>query len=136
VIRRLSHLGLAVRDLEAAIRLYEGVFGLRVDRRWVAAEDRMMAAAFHVGDVEIELMQPTEEDSPVGRFIARRGEGLHHVAYKVDDVAAALERVAAAGLETIDKHPREGGDGHTLIAFLHPRGTGGVLTELEQDVGR
>jgi methylmalonyl-CoA epimerase len=134
VIERISHLGLAVRDLDEAIRLYQDVFGLTVEHRWVAEADRMEAASFRVGEVEIELMQPLDEDSPVGKFIARRGEGIHHVAYKVDDVAEALRRAREAGLETVDEEPREGGDGRTRIGFLHPRGTLGVLTELEQDV--
>ena len=134
MLRRVSHLGLAVRDLDAAIRLYEGVFGLQVTHRWTAEADGMQAAALHVGDLEIELMQPTREDSPVARFIERRGEGLHHVAYKVDDVAEALEKVEESGVETVDREPRTGGDGRTRIAFLHPRGTFGVLMELEEDV--
>jgi methylmalonyl-CoA epimerase len=134
MLRRISHLGLAVRDLEAAVRLYREVFGLEVAHRWTAEVDRMEAASFRIGDLEIELMQPLEEDSPVGRFIARRGEGIHHVAYRVDDVAEALERARAAGLETIDREPRQGGDGRTRIGFLHPRSTFGVLTELEEDV--
>src|SRR6266487_4215340 len=134
MLRSISHLGLAVKDLDAAIRLYEDVFGLRVAHRWAAKADRMEAASFRVGDLEIELMQPTEPDSPVGRFIERRGEGIHHIAYKVDDVADALHRARDAGMETIDEEPRPGGDGRTLIGFLHPRSTLGVLTELEEDV--
>jgi methylmalonyl-CoA epimerase len=134
MLRRVSHLGLAVRDLDAAIRLYEGVFGLQVAHRWIAEADGMEAAALHVGDLEIELMQPIREDSPVARFIERRGEGLHHVSYKVDDVAGALGKAQAQGLETVDREPRPGGDGRTRVAFLHPRSTFGVLTELEEDV--
>ena len=134
MLRRVSHLGLAVRDLDAAIRLYEDVFGLHVTHRWTAEADGMEAASLHVGDLEIELMQPLREDSPVARFIERRGEGLHHVAYKVDDVAEALEKVEESGVETVDREPRTGGDGRTRIAFLHPRGTFGVLMELEEDV--
>jgi methylmalonyl-CoA epimerase len=133
MLRSISHLGLAVRDLDAAVRLYEEVFGLRVRHRWVSEADRMRAASFRVGDLEIELMQPLADDSPVGRFIARRGEGIHHVAYKVDDVADALRRARVAGVETIDQEPRPGGDGRTRIGFLHPRSTFGVLTELEED---
>jgi len=135
MLQRVSHLGLAVKDLDAATRLYEGVFGLRVVHRWVAEADRMEAASFRVGDLEIELMQPLEDDSPVGRFIARRGEGLHHVAYRVDDVAEALRLAEQAGVDTIDREPRPGGDSRTRIGFLHPRSTFGVLTELEEDVG-
>ena len=133
MLRRISHLGLAVTDLDAAVRLYEGVFGLKVEHRWVAEADQMKAASFRVGDLEIELMQPLTADSPVGRFIARRGEGIHHVAYKVDDVAEVLEAVRQAGLETIDSQPRQGGDGRTRVGFLHPKSTMGVLTELEED---
>lgn len=134
MLRRISHLGLAVRDLEAAIKLYEEVFGLTIGHRWVAEADRMKAASFRVGDLEIELMQPLEADSPIGRFIARRGEGIHHIAYKVDDVADALHRARHAGIDTIDQEPRSGGNGRTRIGFLHPRSTFGVLTELEEDV--
>jgi methylmalonyl-CoA/ethylmalonyl-CoA epimerase len=135
MLRRISHLGLAVKDLDAAIRLYEQVFGLKVAHRWAAEADRMEAATFHIGDLEIELMQPTDDDSPVGRFIARRGEGIHHIAYKVDDVADALVRARESGVQTIDEAPRAGGDGRTRIGFLHPRSTFGVLTELEEDIG-
>ena len=134
MIERVSHLGVAVKDLEAAIRLYQDVLGLEPVHRWVAEQDGMEACAFRVGDLQIELMQPLDEDSPVGRFIARRGEGIHHVSFKVADVAAALREAAAAGLETVDSSPRPGGDGHTRVAFLHPRSTGGVLMELEEDV--
>jgi methylmalonyl-CoA/ethylmalonyl-CoA epimerase len=134
MLRQISHLGLAVKDLDAAVRLYEGVFGLEVEHRWVAEADQMEAASFRVGDIEIELMQPLTPDSPVGRFIARRGEGIHHVAYKVDDVAEALASARSSGIETIDERPRVGGGGSTRIGFLHPRSTFGVLTELEEDV--
>jgi methylmalonyl-CoA epimerase len=134
MIGGISHLGLAVRDLDEAIRLYRDVFGLELTHRWVAEADGMKAASFRAGDVEIELMQPLEQDSPVGRFLARRGEGVHHVAYRVDDVDAALRGAREAGLDAVDDKPRPGGDGRTLVAFLHPKSTHGVLTELEQDV--
>ncbi|HKA50407.1 MAG TPA: methylmalonyl-CoA epimerase [Candidatus Dormibacteraeota bacterium] len=135
MLRRISHLGLAVKDLDEAIKLYEEVFGLQIAHRWIAEADRMEAATFRIGDTEIELMQPLEEDSPVGRFIAKRGEGIHHIAYAVDDVADALRRAEANGIQTIDKEPRPGADGRTRIGFLHPRSTFGVLSELEEDVG-
>ncbi len=135
MIKSISHIGLAVKDLDEAIHLYEKVLGLKAAHRWVAEGDRMAAAAFRIGDVEIELMQPLGEDSPVGRFIDKRGEGIHHIAYKVDDVGKALGEARANGLETIDELPREGGDGKTKIGFLHPRSTHGVLIELEQDAG-
>ncbi len=135
MIKRISHLGIAVNDLDAAVRLYRGVLGLAPAHRWVAEADRMEACSFVLpGGVELELMRPLEADSPVGKFIAKRGEGIHHIAFKVDDVGGALRRVQADGLETIDKAPRTGGGGKTLVGFLHPRSTGGVLMELEQDV--
>jgi methylmalonyl-CoA epimerase len=136
VIKRVSHLGFAVRDLDAAVDLYRDVFGLELEHRWIAEADRMEAASFRLGDLEIELMQPLEADSPIGRFLDRRGEGVHHVAYKVEDVADALKTARSAGLEAIDSAPRRGGDGRTRIGFLHPRSTHGVLTELEEDVSR
>lgn len=132
-IRRLSHVGIAVSDLDAAIELYQGVFGLEAGQTWVGATDGIRAASFHVGDVEIELMQPLYESSPVGRFIARRGEGIHHLSFKVDDVGESLGQARAAGLETIDQVPRPGGGGRTRVGFVHPRSTFGVLTELEED---
>jgi methylmalonyl-CoA epimerase len=133
-LKRISHLGFAVKDLDRAIELYERAFDIHVKHRWVARDDGMEAASFSIGEVEIELMQPLAADTPVGRFIAKRGEGLHHVAYKVDDVAEVLEAVREAGLETIDTDPRPGGDGRTQVGFLDPKSTMGVLTELEQDV--
>ena len=134
MIKRVSHLGFAVRDLEAALELYEGVLGARVEHRFESVADGIRAAMLRVGEIEIELMQPLAEDTPVGKFIAKRGEGIHHVCYKVDDVGSALDVAVGAGLEAIDRVPRAGGDGKTLVGFLHPKSTMGVLTELEQDV--
>ncbi|HZV51401.1 MAG TPA: methylmalonyl-CoA epimerase [Candidatus Dormibacteraeota bacterium] len=133
--RRLSHLGVAVEDLEAAIELYGRVLGLPLARRWVAEADGIEVASFRAGDLEIELMRPLDETSPVARFLARRGAGLHHVAFEVEDVGSALERARAAGLESVDEHPRPGGGGRTQVAFLHPRSTLGVLMELEAHAG-
>ncbi len=133
-ITGISHLGIAVGDLEAAIRLYRDVLGLEFEERWVAAEDGIEAASFRAGDVHIELMRPLGPDTPVGRFLARRGEGLHHICYRVDSVADTLINLREAGLETIDQQPRPGGGGRTLVGFVHPRSASGVLTELEQPV--
>jgi methylmalonyl-CoA epimerase len=133
LLRRISHVGLAVKDLDAAIEFYERVFGLRVAHRWVAEADRIEAASLQIGDLGIELMQPLDDDSPVGRFIARRGEGIHHVAYRVDDVAGALREAREAGVATVDEEPRPGGGGRTRVGFLHPASMLGVLTELEQE---
>lgn len=133
MIERISHLGIAVADLEEAIHLYRDVLGLTMVSRWVAEQDRIQTASFRVGDVEIELMQPLDDESPVAKYIAKRGEGIHHVAFAVDDVAAALEEAREGGLETIDQEPRTGGGGRTRVGFLHPRTMRGVLTELEQE---
>lgn len=132
MLRRIQHIGLAVRDLEAAIALYESAFGLSVEHRERSEAEGIEAATLRVGEVGIELMQPLREDSPVGKFVARRGEGVHHLAFAVDDVAAALRSVKAAGLEALDAEPRPGLLG-TKVAFIHPRSAAGVLIELVED---
>lgn len=134
MIERISHLGIAVADLDEAIHLYRDVLGLTLVSRWVAEQDRIEAESFRVGDVEIELMRPLDDASPVAKHLAKRGEGIHHVAFAVDDVAATLAGARAQGLEAIDEEPRAGGGGRTRVAFLHPRTMHGVLTELEQHV--
>ena len=131
----MQHLGLAVSDLESAIQTYERAFGVEVHRHGVQPAEKIDVATFRVGDVEIELMEPTESESPVGRFLARRGEGVHHVAYQVDDATVALRQAREAGLETIDQEPRAGLRG-TRVAFIHPRSVNGVLTELVEEGGR
>jgi methylmalonyl-CoA epimerase len=134
VIERVSHLGIAVADLDQAVHLYRDVLGLTMTSRWVAEDDGIEAASFRVGDVDIELMQALDDTSPVAKYVAKRGEGIHHVAFAVDDVAATLDDARARGLEAIDERPRTGGGGRTRVAFLHPRTMHGVLTELEQHV--
>ena len=127
-VRRVSHLGLAVRDLDAAVAAYEAALGVTARREGVLESEGIEAATFHIGDVEIELMQPTGGDTPVGRFIAKRGEGIHHVAYEVDDVQESLDGMRAAGLEVAgEARPGLGG---RKAAFVHPRSLHGVLTEL------
>jgi methylmalonyl-CoA/ethylmalonyl-CoA epimerase len=126
---RLHHVGVAVADLDASIALYESVLGAELVHRAVAESEGLEAAFMKTGDGEVELMHPTREDSPVGKFLAKRGPGLHHVAYAVDDIDAALDRAREAGAELIDARPRMGMHG-TRIAFLHPKSVGGVLTEL------
>jgi methylmalonyl-CoA epimerase len=121
--------GIAVSDLDQSIELYRSVFGAElVDRK--ANEKEGLAAAFmRMGDSELELMAPMRDDSPVGKFLAKHGPGLHHVAYAVPDIAQALEAALASGLELIDVEPRMGMHG-SRIAFIHPKSAGGVLTEL------
>jgi methylmalonyl-CoA epimerase len=129
---RVRHIGIAVRDLEATVALYESAFGLLPSHRERIEAEGIEAVTFTVGDVEIELLWPLREDSPVGRFLAKRGEGVHHIAFGVEDVKAGLERAAAAGLNPLEGGVRPGLDG-TKVAFIHPKGLNGVLTELVED---
>jgi methylmalonyl-CoA epimerase len=133
VVRRISHLGLAVADLDQAIARYQSL-GFRLEHRWVQESEGMEAAELSSGEARVELMRPLREDSPVGKFLARRGEGVHHVCYAVDDVAAELSAARAGGLETLDELPRVGGGGRTRVGFVHPRSMGGVLVEFEEPV--
>jgi methylmalonyl-CoA epimerase len=127
-LNRIHHIGVAVADLDASIRLYESALGAELVRRAASESEGIEAALLRIGDGEIELMAPLREDSPVGKFIAKRGPGLHHVAYGVDNIGAALLTARATGLELIDAEPRIGLHGRR-IAFVHPKSMGGVLTE-------
>jgi methylmalonyl-CoA epimerase len=127
---KIKHIGLAVSDLEAAKRFYEESLGLNVEREETLGE--MKIAFVPVGEVNIELIQSTTEDGVIAKFIAKRGEGVHHIAYEVEDVSSALEELKARGVNLVDETPREGAGG-TEVAFVHPKSAHGVLTEL---VGR
>jgi methylmalonyl-CoA epimerase len=126
---RIHHIGIAVTDLDESIQLYSSSFGAELVHRATNEKEGLEAAFLRMGDGEVELMSPLREDSPVGRFMARRGPGFHHVAYGVSDIEAALDEARTAGLQLIDSEPRIGMHG-TRIAFLHPKSVGGVLTEL------
>jgi methylmalonyl-CoA/ethylmalonyl-CoA epimerase len=126
---RVHHVGVAVADLDESIGLYRGTFGAELVHRASNEKEGLEAAFLRIGDGEIELMSALREDSPVGRFLAKRGPGLHHIAYGVADLDGALAGARAAGLELIDPEPRMGMHG-TRIAFVHPKSVGGVLTEL------
>jgi len=126
---RIHHVGIAVSDLDQSIELYRSVFGAELLDRMANENEGLEAAFMRMGDSEVELMAPTRVDSPVGKFVARRGPGLHHVAYAVTDLGKAIEEVRAAGLELIDAEPRMGMHG-ARIAFIHPKSAVGVLTEL------
>jgi methylmalonyl-CoA/ethylmalonyl-CoA epimerase len=128
-LTRIHHVGVAVSDLDESIRIYRAAFGAELLHRMTNEREGLEAAFLRTGDGEVELMRPTREDSPVGKFVARRGPGLHHVAYAVPDIEAALAEARAAGLELIDAEPRPGMHGGR-IAFIHPKSVGGVLTEL------
>jgi methylmalonyl-CoA epimerase len=129
VLSRIHHVGIAVADLDESIRMYESVFGAETVHRAVNEKEGLEAAFIRTGDGEVELMSALREDSPVGKFLAKRGPGLHHVAFAVDNIEQALAEARAAGVELIDAEPRMGMHG-TRIAFLHPKSMGGVLTEL------
>jgi methylmalonyl-CoA epimerase len=131
MLDRIDHVGVAVDDLDAAIQLHEGALGMPLVHRETVEEQGVEAVLFDVGEGHIELLSPLGEDTPVGKFLARKGPGLHHVAYAVTDIEAALAALADRGIELIDSTPRTG-IRQSRVAFLHPRSTGGVLTEIVQ----
>jgi methylmalonyl-CoA epimerase len=126
--RGVHHVGIAVDDLDAAIARYASLFGAGVEHRARVDEQGVEAASLSVGRSRVELLLPLGDDTPVGRFLAKRGPGMHHVAFEVDDVAAELERLRAEGVQLIDEAPRRGLFG-LQVAFVHPESTGGVLAE-------
>jgi methylmalonyl-CoA/ethylmalonyl-CoA epimerase len=128
---RVDHIGVAVEDLDAAIALHEEAYGMAVAHREVVEEQGVEAVLLDVGENHVELLRPLNEESPVGRFLTKRGPGLHHVAYQVTDVQATLDTLRDRGLRLIDEAPRSGIRG-SLVAFLHPESSGGVLTEIVQ----
>ena len=128
-MRGIHHLGVAVTDLDEAIATYSSLFGARLERREELVEQGVEAAALLVGQSRFELVTPTGEDTPVGRFLARRGPGMHHVALQADDLGATLDELAASGAQLIDTVPRRGLFG-LEVAFVHPDSVHGVLTEV------
>jgi methylmalonyl-CoA/ethylmalonyl-CoA epimerase len=131
VLSTIDHVGIAVEDLEAALALYRDSLAMPLVHRETITEQGVDAALLDVGDSHVELIAPLGPETPVGKFLAKRGPGLHHVAYRVADIDAALRSATAAGLRLIDETPRTGIRG-SRVAFLHPAATGGVLTELVQ----
>jgi methylmalonyl-CoA epimerase len=131
---RIDHIGVAVEDIDAAIELYRDSFGMELAHRETVESQGVEAVLLDVGEGHVELLAPLGPDTPVGKFLAKNGTGLHHVAYAVDDIDAALEKIAAAGLQLIDSEPRVG-IRDSRVAFLHPRSTGGVLTEIVEPAG-
>ena len=128
---RIDHIGVAVEDLDAAIALHEEAYGMAVAHREVVEEQGVEAVLLDVGENHVELLRPLDEETPVGRFLSKRGPGLHHVAYQVTDVQATLDTLRDRGLRLIDQTPRNGIRG-SRVAFLHPASSGGVLTEIVQ----
>lgn len=132
LLTEIDHVAIAVSDLEAAIAYYCDTFGAEVAHRELVESDGVEEALLRVADSYVQLLTPTRDDSPVAKYLQNRGEGLHHVGYRVDDCAAALEAVKAHGGRVIDKVPRPGSRG-TTVAFVHPKGAFGTLIELVQE---
>jgi methylmalonyl-CoA epimerase len=132
LLTRIDHVAIAVHDLEAAIDYHQRAFGAEVYHREVVDSDGVEEALLDVGGSFIQLTTPTRSDSPIAVFLERRGEGIHHIGYRVDSCAAALASVVAAGGRAIDEEPRAGSRG-TTVAFVHPRGSFGTLIELVED---
>jgi methylmalonyl-CoA/ethylmalonyl-CoA epimerase len=134
VFSRIDHIGVAVEQIEPALELYRDSFSLRLAHREVVEEQGVEAVLLDVGENHVELLAPLGPETPVGRFLARHGPGLHHVAYQVTDIGATLTALKQAGLALIDEQPRAGIRG-SRVAFMHPRATGGVLTEIVEPAG-
>ena len=128
-VRSVHHVAFAVSDLDEAVGTYQRLFGAEVELRGRMEDQGVEAAYLRVGSDRVELMSALAEDTPVGRFLAKRGPGMHHVAYEVPDVAAAVSELAAAGADVIDPEPRTGLDGHD-VSFVHPDSVHGVLVEV------
>ena len=125
----IEHIGIAVKDLESAIAYYESVFGLKCYAVEEVADQKVKTAFFKVGDTKIELLESTDAEGPIGKFIEKKGEGIHHIAFAVENIEDALKETEEKGIRLIDQKPRAGAEG-LEIGFLHPKSTFGVLTEL------
>jgi methylmalonyl-CoA epimerase len=131
---RIDHIGVAVEEIDAALALYGDGFEMELAHRETVESQGVEAVLLDVGEGHVELLAPLGPDTPVGKYLAKNGPGLHHVAYAVDDIDAALKKIAAAGIQLIDSEPRVG-IRDSRVAFLHPRSTGGVLTEIVEPAG-
>lgn len=129
MLNRIDHIGIAVDDLDAAINLYENVLGMKLVHRETVTEQGVDAVLFDVGENHVELLAPIGEDTPVGKFLAKNGPGLHHVAYQVSNIEDTLESLKSEGIRLIDETPRTGIRG-SRVAFVHPKSSGAVLTEI------
>jgi methylmalonyl-CoA/ethylmalonyl-CoA epimerase len=131
-MRKIEHLGIAVSDLQASSALFEKLLGKASYKQEHVAGEGVETLFFEVGDTKIELLQATREDSPIAKFIAKKAEGIHHIAFDVADIYAEVDRLKAEGFEVLNETPKEGAD-NKLIVFLHPKTTNGVLVELCQE---
>ena len=128
----IEHIGIAVKDLQTSIRFYEDILGLTCYALEEVADQKVKTAFFMIGQTKIELLESTDPEGPIGKFIEKKGEGIHHMAFAVENLSSCLPEVEAKGIQLIDKTPRKGAEGLN-IAFLHPKSTNGVLTELCED---
>jgi methylmalonyl-CoA/ethylmalonyl-CoA epimerase len=131
MIEKLDHIGIAVENLSESIKFYHDILGLEMHGTETVAEQKVKVAFFPVGDSEVELLESTDPEGPIAKFIAAKGQGIQHIAFRVPDIEAALEQMRAMGIRLIDETPRYGAGG-AKIAFLHPKSTNGVLVELCQ----
>lgn len=131
---QIDHLGIAVRSIDEASTFYRDVLGLPPEGPEEVPDQQVRLVFFRIGEVRVELLEPTSDDSPIARFLEKRGPGLHHIAYQVEDLPTTLAALKSAGVQLVDETPRDGAQG-MKIAFVHPKSTGGVLTELCQRVG-
>ena len=128
-LTHIEHIGIAVRDLKDAIKFYEHILGLKCYAVEEVADQKVKTAFFHIGQTKIELLESTDPEGPIGKFIEKRGEGIHHIAFAVENLGSSLQELKDKGVKLIDEKPRQGAEGLN-IAFLHPKSTFGVLTEL------
>ena len=135
MINKLSHVGIAVSNLESSCELFSKLFGSRSVTTEIVPEQKVKVAFFHAGGVSVELTESTSPDSPIAKFIAKRGEGVHHLSFEVDDIRSEIQRLKSEGFQMIDEEPRVGAGGY-WIAFLHPNFTNGVLIEISQRIQR
>ncbi len=129
--KRISHIGIAVKSIEESSKIFSALLNAEREGTETVPDQKVRLAIYHVGDASLELTEPTSPDSPIAKFIEKRGEGVHHLSIEVDDIKAELTRLRAAGFQLIDERPRKGAGG-TSIAFIHPKSTNGILVELCQ----
>lgn len=128
MLKKIDHLGIAVRSIDEAREFYEKILGLTCEKMEIVESQKVKTAFFSIGDIHIELLEPTAEDSPVAKFLEKKGEGIHHIAYESDDISGQLQNAAENGATLIHEKPMAGANGKQ-VAFLHPKSTFGVLTE-------
>jgi methylmalonyl-CoA/ethylmalonyl-CoA epimerase len=132
-MKRIEHLGIAVKNLEEAIPMYEALLNTPCYKREGVASEGVMTAFFQIGESKIELLEAMNEDSPIAKFILKKGEGIHHIAFEVEDIEAEMKRLSALGFQVLNEQPKRGAD-NKLVCFLHPKSAHGVLVELCQEI--